>query len=74
MIKSISIIKNKIDLWVRKQTILKRAELNLTDEQKDIDDIVEDYRASLLIELFAEIFLQRPAYCSNFFDINSGLD
>ena len=32
---SIIIIKNKIDLWVRKQSILKRAELNLSDEQKD---------------------------------------
>ncbi len=56
---SISIVKNKIDLWVRKQTILKRAELNLTDEQKDIDEIVEDYRASLLIEKYKQEFIKQ---------------
>ncbi|MCD4791782.1 MAG: hypothetical protein K8R54_01015 [Bacteroidales bacterium] len=56
---SIIIIKNKIDLWVRKQTILKRAKLNLSDEQKDIEDIVEDYRASLLIEKYKQQYLKQ---------------
>ncbi|MCF6365397.1 MAG: hypothetical protein L3J35_04265 [Bacteroidales bacterium] len=56
---SILIIRNKIDLWVRKQTILRRAELNLTEEQKNIDDIVEDYRASLLIEKYKQDYIKQ---------------
>lgn len=55
---SITIIKSKIDLWIRKQSILKRAELNLSDEQKDIEEIVEDYRASLLIEKYKQEYLK----------------
>jgi len=56
---SLLIIKNKIDLWVRKQAILKRAELNLSAEQKDIEEIVEDYRASLLIEKYKQEYLKQ---------------
>jgi len=56
---SLIIIKNKTDLWVRKQSILKRAELNLSDEQKDIEEIVQDYRASLLIEKYKQEYLKQ---------------
>ncbi len=38
-----------IDQWVRRQLIFKRAENNLTDEQKDVSKQIEDYRISLLI-------------------------
>jgi hypothetical protein len=37
-----------IDQWVRQQLIFKRAENNLTDEQKDVKKQLEDYRISLL--------------------------
>jgi hypothetical protein len=37
-----------IDQWVRRQLIFKRAENNLTDEQKDVSKQIEDYRISLL--------------------------
>ena len=37
-----------IDQWVRQQLIFKRAENNLTDEQKDVSKQLEDYRISLL--------------------------
>ncbi len=56
---SLIIIQSKIDLWVRKQSILRRAELNLSDEQKDIEDIVEDYRASLMIEKYKQEYLKQ---------------
>lgn len=56
---SIMIIRNKTDLWVRKQSILKRAELNLSEEQKDIEEIVEDYKASLLIEKYKQAYLKQ---------------
>lgn len=56
---SLTIIKNRIDFWIKKQTILKRAELNLTKEQKNIDAIVEDYRASLLIEKYKQEIIKK---------------
>ncbi len=56
---SIAIIKSKIDLWVRKQLMLNKAELNLSDEQKSIERIVEDYRGSLLIEKYKQEFLKQ---------------
>ena len=56
---SLIIIQSKIDLWIRKQSILRRAELNLSDEQKEIEEIVEDYRASLLIEKYKQEYLKQ---------------
>jgi len=46
---SIVIAKNFIEKWIKKQLILKKAELNLTDEQKNVEKQLEDYRTSLLI-------------------------
>jgi hypothetical protein len=46
---SITIAKNFIDEWVKKQLLLDKAELNLTEENIDIKKQVEDYRSSLLI-------------------------
>ncbi|MCG8412320.1 MAG: peptidyl-prolyl cis-trans isomerase [Bacteroidales bacterium] len=46
---SITITKNFIDEWIKKQLLLNKAELNLTDEDIDIEQQVEDYRSSLLI-------------------------
>ncbi len=55
---SIMILKNKIDLWVRKQTMLRRAELHMSEQQKDINQIVEDYRASLIIEKYKQAYIK----------------
>jgi hypothetical protein len=46
---SILILQNYIDKWIRKQLILQKAELNLTEEQKDVRQQIEEYRSSLLI-------------------------
>jgi len=46
---SITIAKNFIDEWVKKQLLLDKAELNLNEENIDIKKQVEDYRSSLLI-------------------------
>jgi hypothetical protein len=46
---STTIAKNFIDEWVKKQLLLDKAELNLTEENIDIKKQVEDYRSSLLI-------------------------
>ena len=46
---SVTIAKNFIAEWVKKQLLLKKAELNLTKENSDIEKQIEDYRSSLLI-------------------------
>jgi hypothetical protein len=38
-----------IDQWIKKNVVLQRAENNLTDNQKDVTQQLEDYRASLII-------------------------
>ncbi len=55
---SAALVKGKVDMWVRKQLLLNKAELNLSDEQKNIDRIVEDYRTSLLIDKYKREFLK----------------
>ena len=56
---SLMILKNKVDLWVRKQTLLNRAEINLSEEQKDIDYLVKEYRESLIIEKYKQEYLKQ---------------
>jgi hypothetical protein len=46
---SIVIARNYINNWIKKQLLVQKAELNLTDESKDIEKQIEDYRSSLLI-------------------------
>ena len=46
---SILIQQNYVDKWVKKQLILQKAELNLTEEQKDVRLQIDEYRSSLLI-------------------------
>ena len=56
---SVEIIKNKTELWMRKQLLLNQANVNLTEKQKDVEQIVEDYRASLLIDKYKQEFLKQ---------------
>ena len=44
---SLVIMENFIDEWIKKQLLLEKADLNLTDEQKDVSKQVDDYRSSL---------------------------
>jgi hypothetical protein len=46
---SVLILQNFVDKWVKKQLILQKAELNLTEEQKDVSTQLDEYRSSLLI-------------------------
>jgi len=46
---SMIILQNFVDKWVKKQLILQKAELNLTEEQKDVYQQLDEYRSSLLI-------------------------
>lgn len=46
--------RNYIENWIKTQLLLKKAELNLTQEQLDITDQLEAYRSSLLIYKYEE--------------------
>lgn len=46
---SIILANDYIDKWIRKQLLLRRAELSLTDEEKNVAEQLENYRSSLLI-------------------------
>lgn len=46
---SLLILNNFIDKWIKKQLLLQKAELNLTEEQKDVTRQLDEYRTSLLI-------------------------
>lgn len=46
---SLLIAKNYINNWIKKQLLLKKAELNLPEGMKDVEKEIEDYRSSLLI-------------------------
>jgi len=56
---SIRIAKNYIHQWVSKQLLVSRAELNLTDEDQDVKDMVEDYRSSLIIHKYQQHLIEQ---------------
>ena len=58
---SISIVRNYINRWIKRQLILSRAEINLTEEYKsEIDQKIEETRENLLIYQYQQqMMLQR---------------
>ncbi|MFO7655514.1 MAG: peptidyl-prolyl cis-trans isomerase [Bacteroidales bacterium] len=48
-----------IDKWVRKQLLLRRAELNLTEDEKNVDEQLENYRSSLLIFKYEQSLIKQ---------------
>ncbi len=44
--------------WIKKQLLLKKAELNLTKKDKDVDKLLDDYRTSLLIFRYQQEYLK----------------
>ncbi len=49
---STAIVDNYIDNWVRTHLVLRIAEDNLSDEKKDVERQIENYRQSLIIYLY----------------------
>jgi hypothetical protein len=56
---SILIADNYIHQWVKKQLIIAKAELNLSDKDKDVTKMVEDYRSSLIIHKYQQQLLEQ---------------
>jgi len=52
-------VNNYIDIWMKKQLMIKAAEDNLPDELKDFDKKIEDYRASLLMYTYRQKFIEQ---------------
>jgi len=56
---SLQILTTYVDRWVRKQLMLYRAQKNLTDEQKNVNQQIEDYRSSLLIFKYEQEYIKQ---------------
>jgi hypothetical protein len=51
------IVADHIDKWVRKQLLVTMAEQNLNEDEKNVEDQIEDYRTSLLIYKYEQNFI-----------------
>ncbi len=54
---SMVIARRVIEAWIKNQLMLNRAELALSNEQKDFDKQIEEYRSSLLIYSYRQKLL-----------------
>lgn len=58
-VDSLTWVKDYVDKWVRKELILTKAEENLTEEEKDVEKQINDYRTSLLIFKYEQNLIQQ---------------
>lgn len=56
---SAKIISNYIDKWIKRQMILLKAELNLSEEDKNVSRQLEDYKTSLLIYKYEQLYIKQ---------------
>ncbi|MCQ2252517.1 MAG: hypothetical protein MJZ61_03605 [Bacteroidales bacterium] len=52
-------VKQYVHVWARQQLMIKKAELYLTPEQKDVEKQIEDYRNNLLIYRYKDDFIRQ---------------
>jgi hypothetical protein len=56
---SIEIIKQYIDNWVRESLVIQKAESNLSEDQKDVEKQLRDYRNSLITYAYEKELVQQ---------------
>jgi hypothetical protein len=56
---SASVVKDFVEKWIRNQLLLNKAESNLTDQEKNVERQIENYRSSLLIYAYQQRYLQQ---------------
>lgn len=56
---SVKILKSYVDQWIKKQLKIQEAEQVFHSSQEDIDNMVEEYRNSLLIHKLDQYFVDR---------------
>ncbi len=49
---SIVIVDDYVRHWVHQQVMLQKAQINLADEEKDIQDAIDQYRTALLVDKY----------------------
>jgi hypothetical protein len=54
---SASAVNDFIEKWIRNQLLLNKAEINLTDQEKDVQKQIDNYRSSLLIYAYQQSYL-----------------
>jgi hypothetical protein len=52
-------VKDFVEKWVRNQLILNKAEINLTDDEKNVELQIENYRSSLLIYAYEQSYIRQ---------------
>jgi len=55
---SASATSEYIEKWVRNQLLLNKAEENLTDEEKNVERLIENYRTSLLVYTYEQGYVR----------------
>lgn len=45
---SLRLVKSYIELWMKKKAVVSKAEFNLTEAQKNVENLLDEYRTSLL--------------------------
>lgn len=56
---SLLIAENYINQWIKKQLTIAKAELNLSEKDKDVSKMVEDYRSSLIIHKYQQQLIEQ---------------
>lgn len=56
---SANIVKDHIDKWVRKELIMHQAEQYLSQDEKNVEQQIDDYRSSLLIFKYEQNFIKQ---------------
>ncbi len=55
---SLLFVKDHVDKWVRNQLLLNLAEVNLTEDEKDVEQQIDDYRTSLMIFKYEQNYIK----------------
>lgn len=55
---SASQVHDFIDKWILRELLLEKAEMNLTEDEKNVEKQINDYRSSLLIYAYQQRYLQ----------------
>ncbi|MFO7615931.1 MAG: hypothetical protein R6V75_01625 [Bacteroidales bacterium] len=51
------LVRSYIDLWLKRQAVLNRAEFNLPEDKKNLQKLIEEYRTSLLIYEYEKLMV-----------------
>lgn len=54
---SVVFVQDYINRWIRSELLLRKAELNLSPQEKDVERLIEEYRRSLLIHHYQQKML-----------------